>query len=387
MEDNNSDEDDGIVCGDHIAKIVAQKLIIMENIDVIQQMCLSNYRPNNKRCKFKKGLMKILRERFVLTRRVVKNLTNKFHVTGCVADYANEETHFGRHKLITKDSIRKSFNKAGQHLSDYYHLATPASLHFYLETEKVEISRNSVKSILNNELHAKVVTVRPCLGVRTPRLNNNDWFKDAPMKLVHNPEEDDIKQNGNKIIIWKGINPPTASINRTYKVRDGGERVNFVTHGWTDERYSYFPKVVETEIFCKCEKCVAMKVLLELGKERRQVGYNCYVYDLDHGVNIADDVTNENVTNYEFMLTKRRKTLWGEECSVGSDGGMSLCEASDLSIDESEYESVGFSVGTVSEASDYEAETSSTIISSSSVSEEGEEEWDSVVTMQNKIND
>jgi hypothetical protein len=385
MEDINSDEDDGIECGDHIAKIEAQKLIIMENIDAIQQMCHSNYRPNNKRSKFKKGLMKILRERFVLTRRVVKNLTNKFHLTGSVADYANEETRFGRHKLITRDSMKVSFNKAGQHLSDYYHLATPASIHFYLETEKVEISRNSVKNILQNELHAKVVTVKPFLGVRTPRLNNNDWFKDTPMKLVHNPEEDDIKTNGNKIIIWKGVNPPTASINRTYKVRDGGERVNFVTYGWTDERYSYFPKVVETEIFCKCENCVAMKVLLEMGKEKTQIGYNCYVHDLDHGVNIANDVTNENVTNYEFMLTKRRKTLWGEECSVGSDGGMSLCGESDLSNDGSEDESVGFSVGTTSEVAEDEdeAETSSRTISS--VSEEGEEEWDSVVTVRHNI--
>jgi hypothetical protein len=375
-------EGDESICESVENDMSLQKQKVQQNRDEIQWLCIANHQPTSdgKKNQFKHGFKNKLMKDYKLTKYATKHMCDVFHKTGNIDDYLEEELSSGRPKLYEDEDNCNAIKVIGQLYADRFRHIKPFELNLCLQLVGIEMSQQTTRNILNKEVHAKLVTVKMERGVRTPKapkFTSEYLFDGEPLRPVYHPEEGDLLEKGNKILLWKGLTAPTASAHRTYKLRDCGDRVLFAAHGWCDPKLAYFPKVVGCDVFCKCDVCVREKEILNDVKKRSLDRYNDYCCDCEDGMNMSENVTNEDVTNYEIIMAKRRRKNNGSDFSVDSNEELSLGKNVSESESGSECESVGCSDGeydhddNVFEDDEIADETTSTISSISS----GDEEW------------
>jgi hypothetical protein len=161
----------------------------------------------------------------------------------------------GRVKLVTKSDIRNAVNQLGQHYANSFCCMTTKYLFWRLGGF---LSLRTIQRILHYELHAKIVTFAFSVDGISPLENiahncyesEDEWLLDSDMKMI----------------LWKGVEFPTESINKSYICFDYDDKAG-------RGNFTFTPVVVKTDIFCKCSTCQQEKQHLQITKQIQQKEY------------------------------------------------------------------------------------------------------------------
>jgi hypothetical protein len=184
-----------------------------------------------------------------------------------------EKNRGGRPRLYDQENVKQAITEVGQKYAYLYCKLNASQLHFELVHGKgLDISHSTTRKIFKYNLHAKCVkmcfkeelTHDPTFTKRnTVVVTDSDgvekeflevtppMFIDKDSLKYHNPTSQDIRDSGGKIIIFKGVELPTACSFESLPLGIAGAEDELKDNIST----RFYPHVQSCKCICECVKC------------------------------------------------------------------------------------------------------------------------------------
>jgi hypothetical protein len=143
----------------------------------------------------------------------------------------------GRIKMVSNTGLRNIINEIGTYNANSYCKIGTQNLHCRLNGA---ISVRTAQRILHYELHAKILTI----GFS---VSGYSTISDIEHNLMES-EDEWLLQNDIKIVVWEGVEFPSECINKSF--------ISYNHDGKAGQsNFTFTPKLIKSEIFCKCYSC------------------------------------------------------------------------------------------------------------------------------------